>query len=198
MEIVGSIGLGIGLSAACGFRIFLPLLITSILGMAGWIPLTSEGTRWIATEPAALAFGSATLIEILGYFVPWLDNFLDSIATPAAIVAGVLVSVSTMVDLPPLVRWTVAIIAGGGVAGAVQGLTVLARAKSTTFTGGVANHVVAVGELAGSLLTTLAAILFPVVALVLILIAVFVLYRVRRLFKVRKQRANPSDYHQQP
>lgn len=198
MDILQSVGLGIGLSAACGFRVFLPLLILSILGTAGWVPLTSEGMSWIATEPAVLTFAVASLLEIIGYLVPWLDHALDTIATPAAVVAGALVSVSTMVDLPPLVRWTVALIAGGGVAGAIQSVTVLARAKSTAFTGGMANHAIAIGELAGSLLTAVGAILFPVVALVLVLVGVFLLFRIRRWLKRRRTRASEavSNYHQ--
>ena len=198
MEILESIGLGIGLSAACGFRVFLPLLTLSILGMAGWVPLTSEGTRWIATEPAVLTFAVASVLEILGYLVPWLDHVLDTIATPAAVVAGALVSVSTMVDLPPMVRWTVALIAGGGVAGAVQSVTVLARAKSTTFTGGIANHAIAIGELAGSLLTTVGAILFPVLALILVLLGLFLLFRIRRWLQRRRERSQAvSNYYKQ-
>jgi hypothetical protein len=196
MGILASIGLGIGLSAACGFRVFLPLLILSILGTAGWVPLTSEGMKWIATEPAVLTFAIASVLEILGYLVPWLDHVLDTIATPAAVIAGAVVSVSTMVDLPPLVRWTVALIAGGGVAGAIQSVTVLARAKSTTFTGGVANHAIAIGELAGSLLTSIGAILFPVVALVLVLVGLFLLFRIRRWLKRRREKSQAvSNYY---
>ena len=92
MDVLGSIGLGVGLSAACGFRVFVPLLVTSILGVTGWVPLVSEGTGWIATWPALITFASATVLEGLGYLIPWLDHLLDSVATPAAVVAGVLVS----------------------------------------------------------------------------------------------------------
>jgi len=188
METVTSIGLGIGLSAACGFRVFVPLLIASILGMTGWLPMTSEGTQWLATVPAVVTFATATLLEVLAYLIPWLDNLLDSIATPAAVVAGVLVSVSTMVGLPPLVRWTVALIAGGGVAGAVQGMTVLARAKSSTFTGGAGNHVIAIGEVIGSIVASVAAIVFPVVALVLVLIGLFLIYRISRRIRLGRDK----------
>lgn len=198
MEILASIGLGIGLSAACGFRVFLPLLILSILGMAGWVPLTSEGTRWLATEPAVLTFAVASILEILGYLVPWLDHLLDSIATPAAVAAGALVSVSTMVDLPPLIRWTVALIAGGGVAGMIQSVTVLARAKSTAFTGGFANHAIAIGELAGSIITTIGAILFPIVALVFVGLGLILLFRIRGWLKRRRQRTDPVTNYYKP
>lgn len=185
METLLSIGLGIGLSAACGFRVFVPLLVASIAGMAGWLPLTSGSAGWIASWPALITFATASVLETLGYFIPWLDHLLDSIASPAAVIAGILISASTMVDLPPMMRWIVAIIAGGGIAGLVQGATVLARAKSAMFTAGLGNPVVAAGELAGSVMTSLLAILFPVVALILVLLGVIVLYRLRRRFRAR-------------
>jgi len=188
-----SIGLGIGLSAACGFRVFVPLLIASIMGVTGWLPLASEGTGWIATWPALITFATATILETLGYFIPWLDHILDTVATPAAVVAGVLVSASTMVDLPPLTRWTVALIAGGGIAGLVQATTVVARAKSTLTTAGVGNPIVAAGELAGSVITSILAILFPLAALVLVLLGVVALFRLRRHLRQRKEAHAPPQ-----
>jgi len=188
-----SIGLGIGLSAACGFRVFVPLLIASTMGVTGWLPLASEGTGWIATWPALITFATATILETLGYFIPWLDHILDTVATPAAVVAGVLVSASTMVDLPPLTRWTVALIAGGGIAGLVQATTVVARAKSTLTTAGVGNPIVAAGELAGSVITSILAILFPLAALVLVLLGVVALFRLRRHLRQRKEAHAPPQ-----
>lgn len=182
METLVSIGLGVGLSAACGFRIFVPLLIASIMGLSGWLPL-AEGTDWIGTWPALFAFAAATILEILGYFIPWVDNILDSIATPAAVIAGILVSASTMVDLPPLLRWTVALIAGGGIAALVQGATVLTRAKSTMLTASIGNPIVAAGELAGSVTTSLLAVFVPVLTLVLVLLGVIAFFRLRQRLK---------------
>jgi hypothetical protein len=180
MESLVNIALGIGLSAACGFRVFVPLLFASIMGVTGWMPLAAPGTGWIATWPALITFTTATILEVLAYFIPWLDHILDSIATPAAIIAGVLVSASTMVDIPPLIRWSVALIAGGGIAGLVQGATVLARAKSTLLTAGVGNPLLAAGELAASIITSLVAILFPLAILIIIPLIVYVLFRIRR------------------
>jgi hypothetical protein len=180
MESLVNIGLGVGLSAACGFRVFVPLLFASIMGVTGWLPLATPGTGWIATWPALITFATATLLEIFAYFIPWLDHILDTIATPAAVVAGVIVSASTMVDIPPLIRWSVALIAGGGIAGLVQGATVLARAKSTLFTGGLGNPLLAAGELAGSIITSLVAIIFPLAVFIVIPAIVYTLFRVQR------------------
>lgn len=42
-----SIALGVGLAAAVGFRVFLPLLITSVAAYGGYIPV-SDGFAWQA------------------------------------------------------------------------------------------------------------------------------------------------------
>src|SRR5262245_27801838 len=129
METLSSICLGIGLSAACGFRVFVPLLVMSIASLSGHLTLAS-GFDWIGTYPALITFSVATALEIAAYYVPWFDNLLDSIATPAAIIAGTLITAAMVGHLSPLWKWTLAIIAGGGAAGLVQGTTVFARGMS--------------------------------------------------------------------
>jgi hypothetical protein len=64
---------------------------------------------------------------------------LDAVATPAAMIAGMLVGAAVFTDLPPFVKWSLAIIAGGAAAGMVQGATGLLRLKSTALSGGLAN-----------------------------------------------------------
>src|ERR1041385_7477388 len=160
MNILLSVCLGIGLSAACGFRVFVPLLVMSIASLSGHLAL-AHGFEWIGTYPALVTFAVATCVEIAAYYIPWVDNFLDTIATPAAIVAGTLVTASLVTDVSPLLKWTLAIIAGGGAAAAVQGTTVVARGASSAGTGGLANPLLATVELAGSVVTSVLAILAP-------------------------------------
>ncbi len=161
-----SIGIGLGLSAACGFRVFVPLLFASIAAQAGYLSL-APGFEWVGTQPALYAFAMATLLEILAYYIPWLDNALDSIATPAAVMAGTLASAAVFTDLPPLLKWCLAIIAGGAAAGVVQGATSLLRLKSTALSGGLANPVLSTLELVGSFVMAVVALMAPVVALLL-------------------------------
>lgn len=163
MEWVLSVCLGIGLSAACGFRIFVPMLGLSIAAMAGHLEL-ADGFEWIASVPALVCFSVATVLEIAAFYIPWLDNLLDSIATPAAVVAGTILTASVVTEMSPLLQWTVALIAGGGVAGMVQTGTVLARGVSLATTGGGGNCVVSTGEWVGALVTTVLAILLPILA----------------------------------
>src|SRR3979409_2491408 len=125
METIFSACLGIVLSAACGFRVFVPLLIMSIAALSGHLHL-AHGFEWIGSYPALVAFSVATCLEVAGYYFPWVDHLLDTIATPAAIVAGTIVTASMVADVSPFLKWTLAIIAGGGAAGMVQGTTVLA------------------------------------------------------------------------
>src|SRR6266404_6194452 len=126
METVLSVCLGIGLSAACGFRVFVPLLVMSIAALSGHLTL-AHGFEWIESYPALVAFSVATCLEVAGYYIPWVDHLLDTIATPAAIVAGTIITASMVTDMSPFLRWTLAAIAGGGAAGVVQGTTVLTR-----------------------------------------------------------------------
>src|SRR5258706_15887545 len=138
METFLSACLGIGLSAACGFRVFVPLLVMSIAALSGHLSL-AHGFEWIGSYPALIAFSVATCLEVAGYYIPWVDHLLDTIATPAAIVAGTIATASMVSDVSPFLKWTLAIIAGGGAAGMVQGTTVLARGASGGTTASLAN-----------------------------------------------------------
>jgi hypothetical protein len=174
-----SLALGVGLAAACGFRVFVPLLIAAVAARAGHLSL-APGFAWLASDGALLALGAATALEVLAYAVPWLDHLLDALATPAAVAAGSVASAAVFVDLPPVVRWAAALILGGGAAGAVQAGTVLARLKSTLFTGGAGNIVVALLELAGAALLSLLAILAPALVLIALVVLAGVLAQIVR------------------
>jgi hypothetical protein len=166
MDTLLSLGVGLGLSAACGFRVFVPLLAASVAAQAGYLT-PAPGFEWIGTSQALYAFATATLVEVLAYSIPLLDNLLDAIATPAAVIAGMLASAAVFADLPPFLKWSLAIIAGGAAAGMVQGATSLLRLKSTALSGGLANPVVSTLEFVGSLVMAVVALTVPVVALLL-------------------------------
>ncbi len=182
MEAALSVLVGIGLAAACGFRVFIPPLVMSLAAMTGHLKL-APGFEWIGTWPALLAFATATLLEVIAYYVPWLDNLLDTVATPAAIVAGILVTASVVQEMSPWFRWSLAVIAGGAAAGAVQLLTVKARALSSLLTLGTANPGVSTAEAGGAALASLLVLLFPILAAALLLalgFGVWLLLRHRR------------------
>jgi uncharacterized protein DUF4126 len=188
-----SIALGVGLAAATGFRIFLPMLILSAAAYTGHLSL-DERFAWFATPAALTTLSVAALLEILAYYVPAVDNLLDVLATPAAWVAGTVVSAAVMIDVPPLVKWTAAVIAGGGVAGLTQAATAMLRAKSTMLTGGVGNAVISSAELGGALLVSLLALTAPLAALgVVILFLWLVMGLIRRLFR-RETRFNQDHF----
>jgi hypothetical protein len=164
IETLMSMFVGIGLSAACGFRVFVPLLVMSIASRSGHLNLSS-GFEWIGAYPALLAFAIATVTEIAGYYIPWVDHLLDVIAAPAAVVAGITVMASSVVGVSPFLRWSLAIIAGGGIAAAFQAITGLARVSSTATTAGLANPVVATAEAAGATVFSVLAIAIPLVCI---------------------------------
>ncbi len=180
MDLLLSFAIGIGLAAACGFRIFVPFTVISAAALSGHLGL-APGFDWMGTLPALAAFGVATLVEVLAYYIPWVDNLLDTLATPAAVVAGAIVTASVVGDLSPLLRWSLAAIAGGGVAAAVQSGTVLLRGASSVTTGGLGNFLVSTMELVGAVVTALLAVWLPLAALGMVLILGFWLVRRRRL-----------------
>jgi len=168
-EHIVSICLGVGLAAAAGFRVFLPLLVASIAGYLGVLPL-NEHWEWIGSTPAILVLAVATFVEIAAYFIPWLDNVLDTIAVPLATVAGTAVMMATVADLSPLMTWTLAIIAGGGTATAIKSGMGASRLASTASTAGVANPVIATFETGAATMMSMAALFFPFLAIIFALL----------------------------
>ena len=184
-----SIVLGIALAAATGFRVFLPMLIVSGAANTGHLQLDNS-FAWLGTPSALTMLSVASLAEVLAYYVPVIDNLLDTLATPAALIAGTIVSAAVMTDVPPMVKWTAAVIAGGGIAGLTQGLTGMLRAHSTVLTGGIGNPVIATAELGGALLVSFLALVAPAAAIALVILFLRVVIRLfRRLFRG----ANSSD-----
>ena len=189
LDLALAVAMGVGLAAAVGFRVFVPMLVLSIGAYTGHLALSS-GLAWLGTPAALVMLSVAAVIEILAYYIPGVDNALDVIAAPAALIAGTVVSAAVMTDVPPMVRWTTAVIAGGGAAGAVHSLTSLLRAKSTVMTVGLGNHAIATGELAGALIVSLLALAAPLAAVALAgLFCWFAVRLLRRL--LRKER--PAD-----
>lgn len=173
-----SIGLGIGLAAACGLRVFLPLFIASLLAHfdLGDVGLRT-GFGWLAEWPAMIALGVATVAELLAYYIPLVDHALDAVAVPLSTIAGTLVAMSSFVDVPPMLAWGLALIAGGGVAGLISAGTAATRLASTVKTGGLGNPVVATAETGGAIALSVIAWFLPFVALVLVLALVVVVVR---------------------
>lgn len=167
MDIAFGLIIGVGLSAACGFRLFVPFLVMGLAHRAGQLPL-ADGFVWISTTPAIAAFATATVLEILAYYIPWIDNLLDTVTTPAAAVAGTLLAASQLGEASPLLQWSLAAIAGGGTSLTIQTGTAAARAVSTGTTGGMGNFVIATLEWAMAVFLAILAVIVPLFCLVLI------------------------------
>ena len=174
MDLLMGLMIGVGLSAACGFRVFVPMLGMSIANLAGQLTL-SPGFEWIGTWPTLIALATATTLEIVAYYLPWVDNILDTVATPAAVVAGTIVTASQLGDVSPLLKWSIAIVAGGGASSAIQASTVVARTASTGTTGGLGNFAVSSLELFSAILMTFLAIVLPVIGLLVIFVILSVM-----------------------
>ena len=177
--------MGISLAAASGFRVFLPPFLLSLAArfdVIWFLDIDLVGTQFefFTSTLAIVVLGIATIAEFAGFYAPWVDNALDSIATPAAIVAGVSMTAIVLEGSDPVVQWAVAIIAGGGVAATIQTATVTTRSLSSTFTLGLGNSTVATGENVASIALTLIAILIPFISAFVVILVVALLLRVKR------------------
>jgi hypothetical protein len=186
LELILTILMGNGLSAASGFRIFIPFLIISIASLTGNLIL-ADSLKWIGTVPALITFSIATILEIIGYYVPLVDNILDTIASPAAVVAGIILMASVVMGMSPLFKWTLAIIAGGGIAVTIQALTGVTRVTSTATTAGLGNPVLSSIELGSSVLLGVIAVFIPVIAAIVVsLLLVWAIKILMKRFTIKR------------
>ena len=184
-DTVLSIFLGIGLAASVGFRVFVPLFALSLASFFGLWDL-NESWEWIGSLPAVITFGVATIAEIFAYYIPFIDNLLDSIAIPLAAVAGTAVMVSTVADLSPVVTWSLAIIAGGGTASAIAGSSGATRLTSTTTTGGLGNPVISTLETGTSVTLSAFSIFVPIIGFILVIVVLLYIFKFYKKIKSSK------------
>ena len=184
-ETILSIFLGVGLAASVGFRVFVPLFALSLASYFGVWDL-NESWEWIGSLAAVVTLGVATIVEIFAYYIPLVDNLLDSIAVPLAAIAGTAVMVSTVADLSPVITWALAIIAGGGTAAAIAGTSSATRLTSTVTTGGLGNPVISTVETGTSVVMSVFSIFLPVVAIILVGLVLLVIFKLYKKFKPSK------------
>jgi len=183
MDIAFGILLGIGLSASAGLRVFLPLLVTNIASLLGYLKL-SPGFEWMGGWIAFTAFAVASVVEISSYYIPWLDNLLDTISGPLAMIAGTVLTASFLTEANPLLQWVLGIIVGGGTAGIVKVGASAARLTSTTTTGGIANPIVSTSENIMSVLLSILSFIIPVV--IAFIVIVIVIYLLKKFSEFKK------------
>ena len=184
-EILTAVALGIGLSASTGFRVFLPMLVASVAAHFGILPL-SDSFLWLGSWPAIISFGTATVVEVAAYYIPFVDNLLDTITTPLAVGAGTLLMTSVLPVDNDLLKWIAGFVIGGGAAATIQSGSVVSRLTSSKFTAGTGNPVVSTGENVAALGTSILTLFIPVIiAATFILLSVFILYQ---LFRWRKSK----------
>lgn len=182
METFISICLGIGLAASVGFRVFLPLFALSLSSYFNVWDL-NDSWLWLGSLTALITFGVAMVVEIAAYYIPFIDNLLDSMSVPLAALAGTAVMMSTMVDLSPIISWSLAIIAGGGTAVAISGFSGVTRLASTTSTGGVGNPIVSTIETITAVFMTIMSVFLPLLAIVFVIIILIIIYILYKKFK---------------
>ena len=179
-----NIAMGIALSACAGFRVFIPMLAGAVAGHFQIISLPAD-MQWLSSRHAIALFGTAAIAEVGAYYIPFIDNLLDTIATPLSVAAGTVLasSILPLSDLEPALRWGVGLLAGGSAAGVIQLGTGLLRLFSSKATAGTGNMVVATTENAAAVSGSALAFFIPVIVAVLLvaLIGWIILKLVKRL-----------------
>ena len=155
------------------------MFAVSLASYMGWIPM-SESFEWLSGLPTLITTGIATMVEILAYYIPYVDHLLDTLSVPLATIAGSVMFASQFTDLGTFPQWALALIAGGGTAAAISSGFAGTRAASTATTGGLGNSVVATTETAGAGIMSFLAMASPIIAgiaAIILLIVVIILGR---------------------
>ncbi|MDO5523255.1 MAG: DUF4126 domain-containing protein [Bacteroidia bacterium] len=190
VETISAIALGIGLSASTGFRVFIPLLVAGLASHFGFLPL-GENFAWMGSIPALLCFGVAAVVEVLGYYIPFVDNLLDGIATPLSVGAGTLLMTSVIPVESEWMKWIMGFVVGGGAAATIQSGSALTRLMSSKFTAGAGNPVVSTTEGVAATGFSIMSLIMPIVVAILLMVFIVVILRLvyRKLLKKKKAQA---------
>jgi len=190
--IVLSIITSICLSAGCGLRVFTPFFILSLITylFPELIPL-NEDVAFISSLSAVILLGIASLLEILAFYIPWLDNILGAVTVPIAGFSGVAMGAIILADLPPALQWGLAILGGGGATG-TQLSTEYIRTFITAATAGFGNFIVSTVENIFALVLSILAIIAPILALILLTVFLLLIFILGK--KVLKRRNNKKQF----
>ena len=178
---------GLGLSIACGFRVFIPPLVVSIAAQTGYLEL-AEGFTWLGEWPTLIALSIATVFDIIGHEFPAIDDMLNVVEAPLVPIAGTILSVSMLTDMAPLLKWSLAAIAGGGSAEALHISRTFLKSILNAVTAGLSTPLVSIAEDAAAIAIPILVILAPVFTLFLFLVVVGVTAFAIKKWMVRRRR----------
>lgn len=171
-----SLFIGISLATATGFRVFLPLFFVSLASYFNWMPL-QDNWQWVRSLHALIVLGIAMVFEILSYYIPFVDNIMDSIAIPLSAIAGTLLFSSQFAESNDIIKWGLSIIAGGGTAATVSTALSGIRLASSASTAGIGNPLVSTVENTGATLMSVLAIFVPIIAIIMVMVLISWLFR---------------------
>ncbi|MFZ4261338.1 DUF4126 domain-containing protein [Sphingobacterium sp. HJSM2_6] len=190
-----SLFVGVGLAAATGFRVFLPIFLISLGSYLGWFPLAASFS-WMSGISVVIGTGIAMVCEIAAYYLPFIDNVLDSITVPLATVAGTILVAGQFTEINSFVQWALGLIAGGGTAATISAAMAGTRALSSSTTAGIANPIVSTVETLFSTIMSFISIFLPILAIVLVAILLLMTYKFSKKIwnKLQTKPKQPSSY----
>lgn len=165
-----ALGAGVAIAAAAGLRAFLPLLALGLAARFGGLQL-HPSVGWLANDHALWALGVATVLEIAGDKIPVVDHVLDAIGVALKPMAAALGAYAALVNWPTPWGQIVALVLAGGTL-AIHLAKAKLRLGSTALSAGAANPVLSVAEDGVAVAVLLAGLLVPLLASVLVVIAI--------------------------
>lgn len=175
---LGAVLAAFGLSGAAGLNAWLPLLASALAARLDWVELAAPFDD-LASNVGIGVLGALTLADFVGDKIPVVDHALHVVGLGVAPVSGAALFAGQTggeTGMPTLL----AILLGGGTAGAVHAIRAAVRPLSTAGTAGMGNPVLSLGEDAGSLALVVLAFAVPAVAVVALALLVVPLVRLRR------------------
>ncbi len=181
MEAVTGYFTALGLSTAAGLNAYLPVLILGI--MSRFTDLIDLPAPWSALEhPVVLAaVGIVALLDFVGDKILVIDHVLHAVGMVIAPVAGGFLALGTAnaVDIDPVSATLIGVVA----ALATHMGRTAARPVSTVTTAGAGNPLVSLGEDATSGVLSFTAVIWPVVAFLIVVVVAVMLFSLWRTWR---------------
>ncbi|HLV26810.1 MAG TPA: DUF4126 domain-containing protein [Gemmatimonadales bacterium] len=190
MPPIDLIALTMGTSFASGLNAYAVLAAAGLFQRMGWVTLPA--TLEVLANPFVLGLTTVLfLVEFVADKVPYLDTMWDAVHTFIRPAAAAVLAVGALGGMDPV--WQViAALASGSVALTAHGAKASTRAAANVSPEPFSNVALSVGEDASAIGLTWLAIAHPlaagVVAIVLLLVAVWVMIRLYRFVTDRFQR----------
>jgi hypothetical protein len=192
MEYLAALGRTMGFSLAAGVNLYATVAILGLASRYHWVQLPEQfkafDNPWIIG-----AAGVLYVIEFIADKIPWVDSMWDSVHTLIRPVGGAVIAVASMGDHSPVVTGLIALL-GGTVAAGSHATKAGTRVAANTSPEPFSNWFLSLGEDAFVIGLSFIALKFPLIALGVSVVIVFIIiWTARSIWKWLRKRATVQD-----